>query len=60
LKIRGDIPAVYFGTGTAGVVDTDAKFASSVKETGGKFAAGVNDSLLNCGVALVIIFHVAI
>jgi hypothetical protein len=53
-------PAVYFGTGTAGVVDTVGKLATSVKDTSGKFAAGVNDSLMNCGVAFVIIFRAAI
>jgi hypothetical protein len=51
-------PAVHFGTGTAGVVDILVANFPPVSKY--RLAADVNDSLMNCGVAFVIIFHVAI
>jgi hypothetical protein len=36
--------AENFATGTAGVVDTDGKFATGVNDSGGKFTAGIVDA----------------
>jgi hypothetical protein len=37
-------PVANFATSSAGVVDTDGKFATGVNDTGGKFATDVNDT----------------
>jgi hypothetical protein len=37
-------PAANFATSLSSVVDTGGKFATGVNDTGGKFAAGVNDT----------------
>ncbi len=37
-------PAANFATSFSSVVDTGGKFATGVNDTGGKFAAGVNDT----------------
>ncbi len=54
-KIRGDIRSSRLTTSFTSVVDTSGKFAIGVNDTGSKFAAGVNDT----GVSLVLLIPVA-
>jgi hypothetical protein len=44
LPLVSTTPTPHLATGTAGVVDTCGKFATSASNTGSKFTAGVNDT----------------